>query len=47
MTEVTQTMLLPGVHLTAVRTKKFKSCALGAEFLVPLSREEADRKSVV
>ena len=47
MTEVTQTMLLPGVHLTAVRTKKFKSCALGAEFLVPLSREEAAANALV
>lgn len=47
MTEVTQTMLLPGVHLTAVRTNKFKSCALGAEFLVPLSREEAAANALV
>ena len=41
MMEVTRTQLLPGVHLTAVQTKKFKSSVLGMQFLTPLSREAA------
>ena len=39
--EVTRTELLPGVHLTAVQTKKFKSSVLGMQFLAPLERETA------
>ena len=39
--EVTRTELLPGVHLTAVQTKKFKSSVLGMQFLAPLARETA------
>ena len=37
MIEVTRTQLLPGVHLTAVQTQKFKSSVLGMQFLLPLS----------
>ena len=33
--------MLPGVHLTAVQTKKFKSSVLGMQFLAPLARETA------
>ena len=36
MIEVTRSELLPGVHLTAVHTKKFKSSVLGLQFLLPL-----------
>jgi predicted Zn-dependent peptidase len=39
--EVTRTQLLPGVHLTAVQTQKFKSSVLGMQFLLPLAREQA------
>ena len=39
--EVTRTELLPGVHLTAVQTKKFKSSVLGMQFLSPLAQETA------
>ena len=41
MIEVTRTQLLPGVHLTAVQTQKFKSSVLGMQFLSPLARETA------
>ena len=41
MIEVTRTQLLPGVHLTAVQTQKFKSSVLGMQFLAPLAREAA------
>ena len=41
MIEVTRTQLLPGVHLTAVQTQKFKSSVLGMQFLLPLAREQA------
>ena len=41
MSEVTRTQLLPGVHLTAVQTQKFKSSVLGMQFLLPLAREQA------
>ena len=34
MIEVTRSELLPGVHLTAVHTKKFKSSVLGLQFLL-------------
>lgn len=41
MTNATRLELLPGVHLTAVQTKKFKSSALGVQFLLPLSAQDA------
>lgn len=41
MAELTRSELFPGVHLTAVHTEKFKSCVLGASFLVPLDRTTA------
>ena len=47
MIEVTRTELLPGVHLTAVQTKKFKSSALGLQFLLPLAEETAALNALV
>ncbi len=41
MTAVTHKELLPGVRLTAVHTKKFKSCLLGVTLLAPMSGETA------
>ena len=45
--KVTRTQLLPGVHLTAVHTDKFKSCALGVWFLQPLKKETASLNALV
>ena len=45
--EVTRTQLLPGVHLTAVHTNKFKSCVLGLQFLLPLEEEKASLNALV
>ncbi len=39
--KVSRTQLQPGVWLTAVQTKKFKSCVLGVNFLTPLKEEWA------
>lgn len=39
--KVTRIELQPGVWLTAVQTKKFKSSVLGARFLTPLTAETA------
>ena len=39
--KVTRTQLQSGVWLTAVQTKKFKSCTLGVQFLTPLKDERA------
>ncbi|MEQ2455073.1 EF-P 5-aminopentanol modification-associated protein YfmF [Flavonifractor hominis] len=47
MIEVSIIELLPGVRLTAVQTKKFKSSVLGAQFLLPLSEETAALNALV
>lgn len=41
MSAVTRTQLLPGVFLTSVHTRKFKSSMLSMTLLTPLSRETA------
>ncbi len=41
MSAVTRTQLLPGVFLTSVHTKKFKSSTLSMTLLTPLRRETA------
>ncbi|NCB64260.1 MAG: insulinase family protein, partial [Clostridia bacterium] len=41
MTQVTRKELLPGVHLTAVRTNKFKTSMLGLQLLTPIAKESA------
>ena len=38
MIQVTQKDLMPGVHLTAVHTEKFKNCLLGATLLTSLRK---------
>ena len=45
--KVTQLTLRPGVHLTAVQTKKFKSSTLAVRFLTPLSEADAARSALV
>ena len=45
--KVTQITLRPGVHLTAVQTKKFKSSTLAVRFLTPLSETDASRNALV
>ena len=45
--KVTQITLRPGVHLTAVQTKKFKSSTLAVRFLAPLTEEDASRNALV
>lgn len=45
--KVTQITLRPGVHLTAVQTKKFKSSTLAVRFLTPLSEPDASRNALV
>lgn len=45
--EVTRTELFPGVHLTAVHTKKFKSSMLGLQFLLPLEEKTAALNALV
>lgn len=47
MLSVTQYELFPGVRLTAVHTKKFKSTVLGAQLLAPLDRRSASRNALV
>lgn len=47
MTRVTQKDLLPGVHLTAVHTTKFKTCALGITLLTPLQSETASLNALI
>lgn len=44
--KVTQITLRPGVHLTAVQTKKFKSSTLAVRFLTPLSEPDASRNAL-
>lgn len=45
--KVTQITLRPGVQLTAVQTKKFKSSTLAVRFLTSLSEEDASRNALV
>lgn len=47
MTRVTQRELMPGVHLTAVHTTKFKSSYMGLQFLTPLSADTAAANALV
>ena len=45
--KVTRIELQPGVWLTAVQTKKFKSSVLGAQFLTSLTAEKASLNALV
>ena len=45
--KVTRIELQPGVWLTAVQTKKFKSSVLGAQFLTSLTAEDASRNALI
>lgn len=45
--KVTRLELQPGVWLTSVQTKKFKSSVLGARFLTPLTAETAARNALI
>ena len=45
--KVTRTELQPGVWLTAVQTKKFKSSLLAVQFLTPLAAEDASANALV
>ncbi|MEG2420101.1 MAG: insulinase family protein [Oscillospiraceae bacterium] len=45
--EVIRKELLPGVTLTAVHTKKFKSAVLAATFLAPLNGETASANALI
>lgn len=47
MTNVTRMELLPGVHLTAVMTNKFKSSMLGVELLTPIDAGTASANALV
>lgn len=47
MTEATRTELSPGVYLTTVHTRKFKSAVLSASFLTPLERDKAALRALV
>ena len=47
MMKVTRLTLRPGIHLTAVQTKKFKSSVLAAHFLTPLSTQDAACNALV
>ena len=47
MTNVTRMELFPGVHLTAVHTKKFKSSVIGVELLTPISADTAAANALV
>lgn len=47
MTNVKRLELAPGVFLTAVQTSKFKSAALSATLLTPLSRETASANALI
>ena len=44
---VTRVELLPGVHLTAVHTDKFKSSLLGVELLAPMDGAKASANALV
>ena len=47
MRTVTRNQLLPGVFLTAVHTKKFKSSVLSMTLLAPLSAENAAANALI
>lgn len=47
MTPVTHKELLPGVRLTAVHTKKFKTCLLGVTLLAPMDEETAAANALI
>ena len=47
MIQVTQKDLMPGVHLTAVHTEKFKTCLLSATLLTSLRKETASLNALV
>jgi len=47
MSQVTRIQLMPGVRLTAVHTKKFKSSVLSAQLLTPMDRETASCNALV
>ena len=47
MIDVTRTQLLPGIHLTAVHTEKFKSSMLAVHFLLPLHGDTASMYALI
>lgn len=47
MTQVTHKDLMPGVHLTAVQTNKFKTCMLSATLLAPMEAETASANALI
>ncbi|MEA4955955.1 MAG: pitrilysin family protein [Pseudoflavonifractor sp.] len=47
MSAVTRTQLLPGVFLTSVHTKKFKSSALSMTLLAPLTQADAAANALI
>ncbi len=47
MNSVIQTQLMPGVQLTAVHTRKFKSSYFGVAMLVPLEKEHAAQHALL
>ena len=47
MSAVTRTQLLPGVFLTSVHTKKFKSSVLSMTLLAPLAERDAAANALI
>lgn len=47
MTQVTHKDLMPGVHLTAVHTNKFKTCMLSVTLLTPMEAETASANALI
>lgn len=47
MLQVTQKDLRPGVHLTAVQTRKFKTSVLGVTLMVPLDKRNASANALL
>ena len=47
MSAVTRTQLLPGVFLTSVHTKKFKSSVLSMTLLAPLAEGDAAANALI
>lgn len=47
MLRVTQKEIMPGVHLTAVHTNKFKSSCFNVALLTPLEREHASENALL
>lgn len=47
MTQVTHKELMPGVHLTAVQTHKFKTCMLAVDLLTPISEAAASENALI